>query len=84
MALRELTTPNPTPQAWSFPGRHGEDFPSYTSLALASTAAVTVVDTVAWYKEENLAINVLHVSTFAAGRVVSEYCAPLTLTPPAW
>ena len=53
-ALRTLMPSGRILGAYSSSGRHGGEFPSSTSVALASTAAAAV-DTAAWSSEGNLA-----------------------------
>ena len=65
-------------------GGNGRAFPSSASVALVCTAAAAAADTVAWSSEGNFATNLLHVSSFPAGRGSVRRVRAATLTPPAW
>ena len=82
-ALREMMTSKSASEAYVSSGRHGVEFPSSTSVALASMVAATVTDTVVWSSDGNLATSVFYVSLFPAERCFAKRMRAAKLTPSA-
>ena len=83
-ALWVLMTSKGTSEAYSSSGRHRGAFIYFPSVAFASTASATVVDTAAWSSEGNLATSLFHVSSFPADRGPVKRLPAANLTLAAW